>query len=105
MTGDLTDLLVGHSTHDSFTAMTRIYKHYDFSSLADDAITARRVSFSSYPGAGGRLLLAEHAPGALCILLSAGAAGRAHMPGSTVSFKPLEPPLVRSTLATAWLED
>ncbi|PNW85360.1 hypothetical protein CHLRE_03g182750v5 [Chlamydomonas reinhardtii] len=50
VTGDLTDLLVGHSTHDSFTAMTRIYKHYDFSSLADDAITARRVSFSSYPG-------------------------------------------------------
>ncbi|KAG2442565.1 hypothetical protein HXX76_002651 [Chlamydomonas incerta] len=50
VTGDLTDLLVGHSTHDSFTAMTRIYKHYDFSSMADDAITARRVSFSSYPG-------------------------------------------------------
>ncbi len=51
VTGDLGDLLVGHSTHDSFTAMTRIYKHYDFTSLADDAIAARRVSFSSYPGA------------------------------------------------------
>ncbi|KAG2448337.1 hypothetical protein HYH02_006919 [Chlamydomonas schloesseri] len=50
VTGDLGDLLVGHSTHDSFTAMTRIYKHYDFASLADDAIAARRVSFSSYPG-------------------------------------------------------
>lgn len=30
VTGDLGDLLIGHSTWDSFTAMTRIFKHYEF---------------------------------------------------------------------------
>jgi hypothetical protein len=28
VTADLGDLVFGHSTWDSFTAMTRIYKHY-----------------------------------------------------------------------------
>ncbi|PNH12428.1 Phospholipase B-like 1 [Tetrabaena socialis] len=50
VTGDLGELLMGHSTHDSFTAMTRIYKHYDFGGLADAAVVAKQVSFSSYPG-------------------------------------------------------
>jgi len=30
VTGDLSDLLVGHSTWDSYTAMTRIFKHYEW---------------------------------------------------------------------------
>ncbi|GIL42922.1 hypothetical protein Vafri_750 [Volvox africanus] len=50
VTGDLGELLLGHSTHDSFTAMTRIYKHYDFSGLRSEALAAPRMSFSSYPG-------------------------------------------------------
>ncbi|EFJ51951.1 hypothetical protein VOLCADRAFT_103148 [Volvox carteri f. nagariensis] len=50
VTGDLGELLLGHSTHDSFTAMTRIYKHYDFSGLSNTAVAAPRMSFSSYPG-------------------------------------------------------
>ncbi len=56
VTGDLGELLLGHSTHDSFTAMTRVYKHFDYGGLADGAVVARRVAFSSYPGAcaGGK---------------------------------------------------
>ncbi|KAG2499896.1 hypothetical protein HYH03_002184 [Edaphochlamys debaryana] len=50
VTGDLGELLLGHSTHDSFTAMTRIYKHYDFAAMQEPAAAAQQVSFSSYPG-------------------------------------------------------
>ncbi|GFR40953.1 hypothetical protein Agub_g1617, partial [Astrephomene gubernaculifera] len=50
VTGDLGDLLLGHSTHDSFTAMTRIYKHVSWQGLAEGSLAARSVSFSSYPG-------------------------------------------------------
>jgi hypothetical protein len=30
VTADLSDIFFGHSTWDSFTAMTRIFKHYQF---------------------------------------------------------------------------
>lgn len=49
VTADLGDLLVGHSTWDSYTAALRIYKHYELG-LADGVVKARRMSFSSYPG-------------------------------------------------------
>ncbi len=50
VTADLGELLVGHSTWDSYTAALRIYKHYELQ-LADSAVVTRRMSFSSYPGA------------------------------------------------------
>lgn len=50
VTGDLSDLLMGHSTWDTFTAMMRIYKHFELG-LRDENIAAKRYSFSSYPGA------------------------------------------------------
>jgi hypothetical protein len=40
---------MGHSTWDSFTAMLRIYKHYEFD-LQQLRPAAQKVSFSSYPG-------------------------------------------------------
>jgi len=49
VTADLSDLLFGHSTFDSFTAMTRIFKHYQFS-LKHPGVKAQALSFSSYPG-------------------------------------------------------
>jgi hypothetical protein len=49
VTADLSDLLFGHSTFDSFTAMTRIFKHYEFS-LKHPGVKAQALSFSSYPG-------------------------------------------------------
>ena len=47
---DFSDLFMGHSTWDSYTAMLRIYKHYAFD-LKELAPPAQRLSFSSYPGA------------------------------------------------------
>lgn len=49
VTGDLSDLLLGHSTWDTFTAMMRIYKHFELG-LREEGIAANRYSFSSYPG-------------------------------------------------------
>jgi len=46
---DLSDIYMGHSTWDSYTAMLRIYKHYSFN-LTELQPAAQRVSFSSYPG-------------------------------------------------------
>jgi len=45
VTADLSDLFMGHATWDSFTQMTRIYKHYEFGTPGFG-----RLSFSSYPG-------------------------------------------------------
>jgi hypothetical protein len=49
---DLSDVFFAHSTWDSFTAMTRIYKHLDWSSLRGPSapLAAPRVSHSGYPG-------------------------------------------------------
>lgn len=49
VTDDLSDLLLGHSTFDSYTAMTRIFKHYRFA-LSHPGVAAQSLSFSSYPG-------------------------------------------------------
>jgi hypothetical protein len=46
---DLSDVYMGHSTWDSYTAMLRIYKHYSFN-LTELQPEAQRISFSSYPG-------------------------------------------------------
>eukprot|EP00775_Hariotina_reticulata_P011811 gene11811-11955_t len=51
VTADLSDILFGHSTWDSFTAMTRIYKHYQFNlQQVSGGVAAQALSFSSYPG-------------------------------------------------------
>lgn len=47
--GDLSDLLLSHSSWYTFAAMQRIYKHYDLP-LRHPAIKLRRASFSSYAG-------------------------------------------------------
>jgi hypothetical protein len=44
---DKSELYFGHTTWEGFSEMTRIWKVYDFP-LQD--VTARRISFSSYPG-------------------------------------------------------
>jgi hypothetical protein len=49
LAADLSDLYMGHSTWDSYTAMLRVYKHYAFN-LTELAPAAQRASFSSYPG-------------------------------------------------------
>lgn len=49
ITPDLREIYMGHSTWDSFTAMLRIYKHYEFD-LQQLRPAAQKVSFSSYPG-------------------------------------------------------
>lgn len=46
---DLSDIYMGHSTWDSYTAMLRIYKHYTFN-LTELQPAAQHMSFSSYPG-------------------------------------------------------
>lgn len=49
LAADLSDIFVGHSTWDSYTAMLRIYKHYSFD-LWELAPASQQISFSSYPG-------------------------------------------------------
>ncbi|KAL4431400.1 hypothetical protein ABPG75_006656 [Micractinium tetrahymenae] len=46
---DLSDIYMGHSTWDTYTAQLRIYKHYSFD-LHQLQPAASRLSFSSYPG-------------------------------------------------------
>lgn len=47
LTEDRSELYFGHTTWESFSEMTRIWKVYDFP-LQD--VAAKRISFSSYPG-------------------------------------------------------
>lgn len=49
VTGDLSDLIVGHVTWTSYALMSRIYKHYNFALQGDD-FASGQLSFSSYPG-------------------------------------------------------
>ena len=49
LAGDLSEIYMGHSTWDSYTAMLRIYKHYNFN-LTDLNPASQRIAFSSYPG-------------------------------------------------------
>ncbi|KAL4421804.1 hypothetical protein ABPG77_009610, partial [Micractinium sp. CCAP 211/92] len=46
---DMSDIWMGHSTWDTYTAQLRIYKHYAFD-LRQLRPAASRLSFSSYPG-------------------------------------------------------
>ena len=46
---DFSDLYMGHSTWDSFSQMTKIFKHYSFQ-LSLPGLASQRMSFSSYPG-------------------------------------------------------
>lgn len=48
VTGDLSDLFMGHSSWFAYADMNRIFKHYHFNFKV--ATAANRVSFSSYPG-------------------------------------------------------
>ena len=53
VTPDNRDLLLAHNTWDDYSKMLRVFKYYDFSSLAADPDTATRsgtAAFSSYPG-------------------------------------------------------
>jgi hypothetical protein len=51
VSADLSDIFFGHSTWDSFTAMTRIYKHYQLNlQQVPGGVAAQQLSFSSYPG-------------------------------------------------------
>eukprot|EP00882_Tetradesmus_deserticola_P007826 GHRQ01008238.1.p1 GENE.GHRQ01008238.1~~GHRQ01008238.1.p1 ORF type:complete len:602 (+),score=264.47 GHRQ01008238.1:263-1807(+) len=51
VTADLGDIVFGHSTWDSFTAMTRIYKHYQLQlQQVAGGVAGQSLSFSSYPG-------------------------------------------------------
>lgn len=47
--GDLSDVLIGHSTWDTYTSALRIFKFYDLS-LSDPEIKSHSLAFSSYPG-------------------------------------------------------
>jgi hypothetical protein len=44
------DLLLGHSTWDDYSKMTRIFKYYNFSLPASGTVSSR-IAMSSYPGA------------------------------------------------------
>ncbi|XP_072043162.1 phospholipase B-like 1, partial [Amphiura filiformis] len=43
------DIFMGHSSWFTYSAMIRIYKHYNFN-VANKAVAAKQMSFSSYPG-------------------------------------------------------
>lgn len=47
LTPDRSELYFGHTTWESFSEMTRMWKVYDFPL---EGVAARRISFSSYPG-------------------------------------------------------
>ncbi|KAK9795552.1 hypothetical protein WJX73_006243 [Symbiochloris irregularis] len=49
VTPDLRQLLMGHSTWDTYSSMVKLYKHYHFA-LHLPGVAAQRMSFSSYPG-------------------------------------------------------
>eukprot|EP01012_Entosiphon_sulcatum_P050606 TRINITY_DN69491_c0_g1_i1.p1 TRINITY_DN69491_c0_g1~~TRINITY_DN69491_c0_g1_i1.p1 ORF type:complete len:546 (+),score=119.16 TRINITY_DN69491_c0_g1_i1:26-1663(+) len=49
VTGNYSDLFMGHSSFFTYSATNRIFKHYHFS-YSNNRTGAQRVSFSSYPG-------------------------------------------------------
>ena len=49
MTGNFSDLFMGHSSWYTYTATNRIFKHYSFEYKSSN-VAAQKVSFSSYPG-------------------------------------------------------
>lgn len=59
VTPDLSDLLMGHTTWWTYTAMTRIYKHYSFA-LQGSQYRAHTTSMSSYPGMLSSMVSSSH---------------------------------------------
>lgn len=51
VTGDLSDIMIGHTTWGTYYTMVRVYKHFDFQGLASHHARGTKVSMSSYPGA------------------------------------------------------
>lgn len=49
VTNDLSDILMGHTTWWSYSSLMRLYKHV-ITNLANPAVAAQKLSFSSYPG-------------------------------------------------------
>jgi len=49
VTDNFSDILAGHSTWFTFSAMNRIFKRYEFP-LQNKALASTKVAFSSYPG-------------------------------------------------------
>uniref|UniRef100_A0A7S2S049 Phospholipase B-like n=1 Tax=Mucochytrium quahogii TaxID=96639 RepID=A0A7S2S049_9STRA len=49
LTGNFSDLFIGHSSWWTFSNTNRIFKHYHFD-YNDNSTAARKISFSSYPG-------------------------------------------------------
>eukprot|EP00891_Asterochloris_glomerata_P008387 jgi/Astpho2/8387/e_gw1.00122.63.1_t len=49
VSGDLSDLLVGHSTWDSYSQLTKVHKHLDLA-LTTPGLASCSFSMSSYPG-------------------------------------------------------
>jgi hypothetical protein len=60
VTPDLSDLLVGHTTWWTYTAMSRIYKHYSLA-LQGRQYKAHTSSMSSYPGMITSMVRTQHA--------------------------------------------
>jgi hypothetical protein len=50
LTPDFSDIFLGHSTWDSYSQMTKVFKHYGFQLAGIPNLAAQRMSFSSYPG-------------------------------------------------------
>ena len=48
-TADLGELLIGHSTWDSYSQIVRLFKHFHFN-LTQPGVAAQQLSYSSYPG-------------------------------------------------------
>ena len=49
ITADFRELLIGHSTWDSYSQIVRLFKHFSFN-LMQPGVAAQRLSYSSYPG-------------------------------------------------------
>lgn len=50
VTPDFSDIFLGHSTWDSYSQMTKVFKHYAFQLSGIPGAASQRMSFSSYPG-------------------------------------------------------
>ena len=50
VTPDFSDIFLGHSTWDSYSQMTKVFKHYAFELGGTPGVASQRMSFSSYPG-------------------------------------------------------
>lgn len=49
ITDDYQDILIGHSTWDTYANMNRVFKQYEFN-FNNPLVRAKKIQFSSYPG-------------------------------------------------------